>query len=54
MESKTFEEITLSKLKDRTPTQHVKIEGVGEIEVYGQWQAEKLIKRLLESDTITG
>lgn len=36
------------------PTQEIKIDGLGTAKVFGEWDAEKLIKRLLQSDSITG
>lgn len=42
------------RMKNPNPTQEIKIEGVGTVKVYGEWNAEKLIKRLLESESITG
>jgi hypothetical protein len=49
-------ELYLKKIEDGTikPTEYIKIEGVGEIEVFGEWNAEKLITRLLENESITG
>jgi hypothetical protein len=51
---KTYEQNFLDSLKDPTPTEKIKIEGVGEVELFGSWNAEKIIKRLLESESITG
>jgi len=36
------------------PTQIIKIDGVGTAIQYGEWDIEKLVKRLLESKAITG
>lgn len=36
------------------PTQVIKIEGIGTIEVYGKWNAEKIIKKLLEYEEFSG
>lgn len=36
------------------PTETIKIEGVGTIEVYGKWNAEKIIKKLLEYEEFNG
>lgn len=35
------------------PTERIEVEGKGTIEIYGEWNAERLIKRLLENDSIT-
>ncbi len=55
MKDKNYE-LYLKKIEDGTikPTEYIKIEGVGEIEVFGEWNAEKLITRLLENESITG
>jgi hypothetical protein len=42
------------KLVDQNPTEVHEIDGVGIVRVYGHWDAEKIINRLLESDSITG
>lgn len=47
MEKKTTKEIENEK-----PSQNFKYEGV-QVEVYGQWDAEKIVKRLMQSDSIT-
>ncbi len=39
---------------NQEPTQEIEIEGVGTVKLFGEWDAEKLIKRLLQSDSITG
>jgi hypothetical protein len=36
----------------KTPSKVIKIEGVGTAKIYGEWDAEKLIKRLLKSESI--
>jgi hypothetical protein len=38
--------------QEKTPSQEIKIEGVGTVKIYGTWNAEKLIKRLLQSESI--
>jgi hypothetical protein len=43
-----------SRMKNPNPTQEIKIDGLGTAKLYGNWNAEKLIKRLLESESITG
>jgi hypothetical protein len=43
----------MKKWKNKTPTKTVKIEGIGTGKLYGELDAEKLIKRLLESKAIT-
>jgi hypothetical protein len=40
--------------KNPDPTQEIKINDVGIVKVYGKWDSEKIIKRLLESEQITG
>lgn len=42
------------KMKNPIPTQEIKIEGIGTGRIYGEVDTEKLIKRLLQSDTVTG
>jgi hypothetical protein len=49
-----YDAILMQSVKDPIPSQAIKIEGVGSIEVYGEWDIEKLIKKLLEYDEITG
>jgi hypothetical protein len=39
-------------LKGKTPTEVIKIEGVGTVEIYGKMDMEKMVKRLLESNAI--
>lgn len=41
-------------LKDKELTSTTTIEGVGTIEEYGELNLEKLVKRLLKSEAITG
>jgi hypothetical protein len=38
----------------KTPTKEITIEGVGTVFLYGTWNAEKLINRLLDCEEITG
>jgi hypothetical protein len=42
------------KMKNKIPSQEIKIEGVGTGKLFGELNTEKLIKRLLQSDSITG
>lgn len=49
-----FAEKLRQRAKNPVPTQEIKIEGVGTAKVFGEWDAEKLIKRLLQSESITG
>ena len=41
-------------LKDKKLTSITVVEGVGTIEEYGELDLEKLVKRLLKSEAITG
>ena len=44
-----------AKLKEgKKPSQEIKINGIGTIKVYGEWNVEKIIKKLLEYEEITG
>ena len=44
----------LELLKDKKLTSTTTIEGVGTIEEYGELDFEKLVKRLLKSEAMTG
>lgn len=61
MEKKIIDEIDgdyATKFKEKhgitEPTKVIKVEGVGTCKVYGKLNAEKLIKKLLEYESITG
>jgi hypothetical protein len=54
MEENNAAKIIREKAIDPTPTQIIKIEGVGTAILYGELNVEKLVKRLLESKAITG
>lgn len=41
-------------IQNKKPSQKIKIDGIGTVEVYGEWNAEKIIKKLLEYKEITG
>jgi hypothetical protein len=49
-----YSAILEEKIKTSKPTQTITLEGIGTIEVYGNWNAEKIIKKLLEYEEITG
>jgi hypothetical protein len=49
-----YQDKLLKQFNNPIPTQRIEIEGKGIIEIYGDWDAEKIIKRLLESESITG
>ena len=42
------------RINNSKPDQEIKIEGVGIIKVYGKWDAEKIIKKLMEYEEVTG
>ena len=44
----------MNKIGNPEPTQILHIEGVGTIKQYGELDLEKLVKRLLKSEAITG
>lgn len=44
-----FEEILKNK-----PTKTIEVEGIGTVNIYGSFDTEKIVKRLLQSDNITG
>lgn len=44
----------LEKCIDKEPSKIIEIEGIGIARLYGKWDTEKLINRLLESEEITG
>jgi hypothetical protein len=45
----------LKHLKEtEAPSEEIVIDGVGSIKIYGDFDIEKLVKRLLESKSITG
>lgn len=44
----------LEELRKRDLTESYTIEGVGIVEVYGEWDYQGIIKLLLQSETITG
>ena len=54
MEENHAAKMIREKAIDPTPTQIIKIEGVGTAILYGELDVEKLVKRLLESKAITG
>ena len=54
MEENYAAKMIREKAIDPTPTQIIKIEGVGTAIQYGELDVEKLVKRLLESKAITG
>lgn len=49
-----YQDKLLKQINNPIPSQRIEIEGKGIIEVYGEWDIEKFIKRLLESESITG
>jgi hypothetical protein len=49
-----YDAILMQSVKNPIPSESIKIEGVGSIEVFGEWDIEKLIKKLLEYEEITG
>lgn len=42
----------MNQRTSKQPSQEIKIDGVGTAKLFGTWDAEKLIKRLLKSDSI--
>jgi hypothetical protein len=44
----------MNKIGNPEPTQVIHIEGVGTAKQYGELDLEKLVKRLLKSEAITG
>jgi len=38
----------------KTPSKEITIEGTGTVFLYGTWNAEKMINKLLDCDEITG
>jgi hypothetical protein len=49
-----YQDKLLKQINNPVPSQKIEIEGKGTIEIYGDWNIEKIIKRLLESESITG
>jgi hypothetical protein len=41
-----------STAERKEPSEIIRIDNVGTVKVFGEWNAEKLIKRLLKSDKI--
>jgi hypothetical protein len=44
----------IEKAINKKPTKEITIEGIGTAKLYGNFDSEKIIKRLLQSDSITG
>jgi hypothetical protein len=44
----------LQRLRKEKPTEEFTVEGVGSIKVYGNLDVEKLVKKLLQNEKITG
>lgn len=53
-EKNDYAAILRKKAKDPNPSQEIIIEGVGTGKVYGVWDVEKIIKKLLEYEEFTG
>lgn len=51
---KDYATMLKEKLINQEPSQVHEIDGIGTVKVYGHWDAEKIINRLLESPSITG
>lgn len=51
---KDFAAQMIEKTINPVPTKEIKIEGIGTAKLYGNFDSEKIIKRLLQSDSITG
>ena len=49
-----YETRLMEKYNNPEPTQEIKIDGVGIIQVYGKWDIEKIIKKLLEYEEFAG
>ena len=45
--------VLMQEQEQQEPTEVIEIDGVGSIEVYGELDLEKLVKRLLQSESIT-
>ena len=53
-EQKDYATMIREKDNNPEPTQEIKIDGVGVIKVYGKWNVEKMIKKLLENEEFNG
>jgi pyocin large subunit-like protein len=53
-EQKDYATMIREKYNNPEPTQEIKIDGVGIIKVYGKWNVEKIIKKLLEYEEFNG
>jgi hypothetical protein len=53
-EPKDYATMIREKYNNPEPSQEIKIDGIGVIKVYGKWNAEKIIKKLLEYEEFAG
>lgn len=43
----------MEKIEQQEPTEKIEIEGIGSIEIFGELNIEKFVKRMLQSKAIT-